>query len=257
MGQTRSLTFGFLVILVACSVCMASRSKQKEPQGECMFKHPQTHFCSSDFVVKAAARMVVSEEYDNVTDTTVRKMKFKVLKVYRAPDRQSNWPPRKLIKVHTYNLTFVPEEEYLLSGTKSGKILKLHHCDWVAPWYTVTRMQNRGISGRYDSNCACMIKTDCLTASGKNVCKERNKMSIIANAKQGFTGDLQSLSHLVEKPPENPFSCPSKAIEASKRVMGCYKEHAGCYMTSSGNSCRWRTDDDYYAFCVNSDWLLT
>jgi len=281
MARTISNTFTLPImaaILIGCFMRSSTAIKMDEDDnlslyGECQYVHPQMHFCMSDFALHAAVDKVIKTVHDNFTGETIQKVKLRVKEVLRSPDpTDRQWPGRKLVKVWVARVKpLVVGESYLLTGASKRKSLHVHKCNWVSEWSQLSRMQYRGVKGRYADNCPCHINTQCLGESGKNICYDDNqnsnnhiKRSVVHLNKQGKESEEDDHESWADdydsqddssKRPRNPFNCPVDTLEGSKVNMDCFAKHAGCYMTTSKEKCRWRNDDEYYNYCINQQWL--
>ena len=145
----------------------------------------------------------------------------KLLRKILAPENQtSSFNPRhqkaKLFTASssgTCGVTLKRDTKYLLTGSVTRGRIEISICDWIAPFYRLSRQQKFGIKGGYD--CSCKLD-EC--PNGKPLCE-----------------------------------MPSNKCEWNKRFgtnlteMACDLEHRMC--KSIKGKCLW-FEDAYYEPCI-------
>lgn len=125
----------------------------------CMFQHPQSHYCNSDFVILARVKKVqrVPSTYSNIYKVRIRK-EFKI--------SEKGLVALKSGRLHTsmYDSMCGAYLEvgkiYVIAGRINSLRGYISLCDMIMEWNDVTKRQRKGLKLLYKHGCSCNIR-DC------------------------------------------------------------------------------------------------
>ncbi|XP_075240032.1 uncharacterized protein LOC142335435 [Convolutriloba macropyga] len=112
-----------ILALTVTSSVLGRRDEGDNKREECLYSHPQSQFCMSDFVMRATVDKIIKSGYDNSSGEWEQKLKFRVQRVYKSPVAPPlEWPDRKMVKIWVYNTQPLSKgKDYLISGQKIFK----------------------------------------------------------------------------------------------------------------------------------------
>ena len=144
-----------LTILIVISICQFQTS---EANCTCLSRHPQTHFCDSDFAAYVRVNKLRQSD-DNVVAYKVRVGRiFKAKKHARiALERKVVWLWSLSTHAMCARFDLIVGEKYVVSGRTMGPKLYISLCDLIQTWSNSTPRQRGGFEQFYEPGCACRI----------------------------------------------------------------------------------------------------
>uniref|UniRef100_A0A9L0IMW0 Metalloproteinase inhibitor 1 n=1 Tax=Equus asinus TaxID=9793 RepID=A0A9L0IMW0_EQUAS len=139
----------------------------------CVPPHPQTAFCSSEFVIRA--KFVGTSE---VNQTTLqRRYEIKMTKMFKgfsalgdAPDTWFVYTPAMESLCGYFHRSENRSEEFLIAGQLLNEKLYITTCSFVAPWNSLSSAQRQGFTKTYAAGCGeCSVSAWALPATWKAV----------------------------------------------------------------------------------------
>ena len=144
-----------LTILIVISICHFQTS---EANCTCLSRHPQTHFCDSDFAAYVRVIKLTQPNDNEVAYKVGVRGIFKAEKNARIALKRKVvwlWSPSTHAMCAHLNLTV--GEKYVVNGRIIGKKLYISLCDFIQTWSNLTPRQREGFEQFYEPGCACLI----------------------------------------------------------------------------------------------------
>ena len=174
----------FLVILVI-SLCHLETSEACQP-----YKHPQTHFCNSEFFAVVNVTEIHEGNNSQVAYVDVHeifRMTGETLKYYMKKKQLRLWS-KSLAECGSLDLTL--GEMWVVGGIIRRDTLYVSSCGFAQLWSKVTPILRDNFKNSYHSGCACRI-WDCQWCHN-SVFKSPDRMTCILDSSPGrrFCQDL-------------------------------------------------------------------
>ncbi|CAB3221480.1 unnamed protein product [Arctia plantaginis] len=134
----------------------------------CAPAHPQTHFCSSDFVIVGRVQKTFrgKDFYDSY--------KVKIRSKYKAtPKAEVALKSGRLLTPSQESLCGVklqPRETYVITGRVVHLEAHVHLCGYISRWRDVTPRQRKGFRLLYKQGCTCKVHTTRRRTKSQNTC---------------------------------------------------------------------------------------
>ena len=191
-----------LTILIVISICYFQTSDAH--YCACLTRHPQTHFCDSDFSALVSVNKLLQPNDNEVAYNVELRQIFKATQstqIALTGKEKLLWSPSMDSMCGRFDL--ILGESYVVNGRILDSKLYISRCDFVQPWSMLTPLQRKGFQQFYQRGCACPI----------------------SDTKRHHEGGVQSAG---EK------SCLWESTSGSR---DCHKRHGICMPTSAG--CSW------------------
>ncbi|XP_077290644.1 tissue inhibitor of metalloproteases [Arctopsyche grandis] len=144
----------------------------------CMMEHPQTQYCSADFVIVATVRRATlsRDQNDMIYKLKIRK-EFKMSE--KAKVALKAGMVRSAVHESVCGVELDRNQTYLLTGRIVSLQAQISLCGYVKPWKSVTPRQRKGFRMLYKQGCPCRIQqcmnpTYCKMLKAKHACKWLN-----------------------------------------------------------------------------------
>lgn len=140
----------------------------------CFYTHPQTHFCSSDFVIVIKVKERIPLDHETAYKVKINR-NFKL-----SNDSYSNY----LYDGHLYTASIDSVcgvhlevgETYVVSGRIYEDKPKLSLCNLVMRWSDVTKRQRKGFKGLYAKGCMCDVSYTTFERKGEALHRANGKL---------------------------------------------------------------------------------
>ena len=143
------------LIILVISICHFQTS---EAYCACSDRHPQTHFCDSNFAAIVIVRKSLrSNDKEIAYEVEVNKI-FKATRDARTALKRKGallWSPSSIAMCG--RSTLISKETYLVTGEMMNGKLYISLCNFVQPWSEVNPRQREGFQKLYELNCPCAI----------------------------------------------------------------------------------------------------
>ena len=124
----------------------------------CLFKHPQAHFCDSDFVTVVN---VTNFWFPNAKEVVYIVKVLKILKATQnariALERKFVWLSSTSMDSECPPLDLTSGMIWVVSGRMVRNTLSISPCDFGEQWSMLSHTQREGFHGLYHRGCACPI----------------------------------------------------------------------------------------------------
>ena len=151
-----------LVILVV-SLCHFYNSEACS----CVFKHPQAHFCDSEFVTVVNVTNLTSINYDEFLYTVEVLTILKATQDTRiALEQKFIWLSSISMDSECPPLNLTSGMILVLSGIMLDNTLLTSPCGFAEQWSMLSHNQRKGFDGLYHRGCACSISDGKLDHEG-------------------------------------------------------------------------------------------
>ncbi|OXU20084.1 hypothetical protein TSAR_005955 [Trichomalopsis sarcophagae] len=151
------------VLLTACFVTLLAVDQAEGCS--CMYTHPQTHFCSSDFVIVIKVKERIPMGQDTAYKVKINR-KFKLSNesfndylydgLLYAPSMDS------MCSVHLQ-----VGETYVVAGRIYEGRPRLSLCNLTMRWSEVSKRQRKGFKGLYAKGCVCDVSYTSFARKGE------------------------------------------------------------------------------------------
>ncbi|KAM4535443.1 metalloproteinase inhibitor 2-like [Fundulus diaphanus] len=148
--------------LVALAILFLWRVEEMAEACSCSPAHPQQAFCNSDVVIRA--KVVGMQEVDSGNDVygnPIKRLRFDVkqIKMFKGPtqdiDAIYTAPSSAMCGV---TLDTDGKKEYLITGKlEVDGTMHVTLCDFIEQWETLSAMQRKSLTQRYETGCDCRI----------------------------------------------------------------------------------------------------
>ena len=149
------LTFWTFLVILVISLCHFQTS---EAYCVCLSRHPQTHFCDSDFSAVVGVNILLQPNDNEVAYNVEVHEIFKATQnaqIALVEKAALLWSPSMEAMCGRLNLN--PGEAYIVNGKIMDGKLYITLCDFVRPWSKLTPLQREGFQQFYQRGCACPI----------------------------------------------------------------------------------------------------
>ncbi|XP_007556399.1 metalloproteinase inhibitor 2-like [Poecilia latipinna] len=148
--------------LVALAILFLWRVEEMAEACSCSPAHPQQAFCNSDVVIRAkVVGMQEVESGNDVYGNPIKRIRFDVkqIKMFKGPtqdiDAIYTAPTSAVCGV---TLDTVGKKEYLITGKlETDGTMHITLCDFIEQWETLSAMQKKSLTQRYETGCDCRI----------------------------------------------------------------------------------------------------
>ncbi|XP_029105962.1 metalloproteinase inhibitor 2a [Scleropages formosus] len=146
----------------AVALLLAWRLHELAEACSCSPVHPQQAYCNADVVIRA--KVISRKEVNAGNDiygNPIKRIQYdiKQIKMFKGPDQDIETiftAPSSAV----CGVTLDPsgKREYLIAGKAEGSN-KMHVtlCDFIESWDSLTQMQKKSLSQRYEMGCDCKI----------------------------------------------------------------------------------------------------
>ncbi|XP_063427315.1 metalloproteinase inhibitor 3-like [Mytilus trossulus] len=195
----------------------------------CQIKHPQTAFCTHNYVIKVMVKAIkenlaengykqyLSKNYN--PDTVLyrrtpkkiilsRTYKIKILRIYKNSKKFKQANIKLVMTPGSYKSCGVilkKKRVYILAGDVINTELWIDGCSWVQEFKSLTKQNLNGLNKKYRQNCNCQIKH----CTGRN-CRNH-----------------------------------SKNCEFRHEIWGCYRDYGICDHRPHSDNCHWKQNQDF------------
>lgn len=123
----------------------------------CQLRHPQQHYCASDYVVLAGILDTDTVYKDDTPIETQYTVNIK--RVFKSGEKYENASKGIIISPAHQGQCAVNALQigtnYLITGVAMDGNLYTSLCDWVMPYKNLTKAQKNGIRFKYETGCKC------------------------------------------------------------------------------------------------------
>ncbi|XP_014237294.1 tissue inhibitor of metalloproteinase [Trichogramma pretiosum] len=137
-------------------VCLVVLARINDAEGcSCSYTHPQTHFCTSDFVLVVKVKERIPLEHETAYRVKINR-KFKL-------SNESHSQSLLEGRLYTASMDSVcgvhlnVGETYIVSGRVYEGKPRIGLCNLVQRWSGVSRRQRRAFKGLYAKGCMCDV----------------------------------------------------------------------------------------------------
>ena len=152
-----------LMVILVVSLCHFQTSEACS----CIFKHPQAHFCDSDFVTVVNMTNIENSINGEVVYTV------EVLRILKATDNARIALKKKYVWLSLTSkdsecppLNLTSGMILVLSGIMVENTLFISPCGFAEQWSMLSHNQRKGFEGLYHRGCACSISDGKLDHEG-------------------------------------------------------------------------------------------